>query len=123
MVRKVGFEDERPDKGVADRVLDQHRAKARARKAAEARERAEATERRKGSTPANGRSTFGRVFGILFLTVWLTLWTGGIVMVAFIVLSGDVHAGPLVFMLIWEVIAIFAWFAAVRSLIRMFRGQ
>lgn len=120
MVRKVGFEDGSSRKSVADRVLDEHRAKARARRAAEAEAKAEARNRPASATTGGG---VARGFKIVFLLVWLTLWTGGVLMVAFVILSGEVHAGPLIFMLIWEAFAIFAWVAVVRSLLRLVRGQ
>ncbi|MEM7440410.1 MAG: hypothetical protein AAF393_12485 [Pseudomonadota bacterium] len=108
MVRRVGFDNGAPKKGVADKVLDDFRAKSRAEKAAEAAEAKAKAERPRRQW-----------FPIIFLTFWLTGWTGGIFLVIGIITSGQGDGG----LFAWLSFAILGWVVAVFVLIKLIRNK
>ena len=101
MARKVGFDTGQDRKGIADRVLDDHRAKAR-----EKREVEQARVAARKSRPW---------FAIIFLFVWLCGWTVGIVFVGFVIIGGD--AEP--FLFVWEALAIAGWLVAFGVFVKL----
>lgn len=112
MVRKVGFDTGEDRKSVADRVLDEHRAKARAKDAVA--KQAEMEElAREAARPKR------QWFPIIFLTVWLTGWSGAIYAVISVILSGERDGG----LYLWLGFAIIGWLMAVFFLVMLIRNK
>ncbi|MCP5072274.1 MAG: hypothetical protein GY947_03140 [Rhodobacteraceae bacterium] len=114
MVRRIGFEDKKsdsPEKSTADRYLDEFRAKGR-KQVEEAAARAA-----KSRTKTGGRKRQWVV--IVFLSVWLILWTGGIIAAAAAFFQGQDQG----FLAIWITFATLGWFFAVFMLRRLLRGR
>lgn len=117
MTRKVGFETGETRKGVADRVLDQYRAKARAKRAAE---QATGDRDARDNAPGGGDARPKRQWvPILFLTLWLTAWSGGILLALSLILRGG--AEP--FLYIWISAAVIGWIIAFGILVRLIRAR
>ena len=106
MARRVGFGD-KPERGksTADAYLDEFRAKGRQKRAAKTATHAARPKR--------------HWFVIVFLGIWLALWTFGIVMAGILVLSGEKDS----FLLIWLLFASIGWIAVVLVLRRLIRGK
>lgn len=105
MARKVGFEkpDTEPAKSIADRYLDEFRAKAKSE-----------TARPPAPKPKRRRNWIL----ILFMSIWITAWTFAILMAIGMLFSG----GPVVFMVVWLTLACIGWIVALVILIRNIRG-
>ncbi|MEM9319736.1 MAG: hypothetical protein AAGA70_12130 [Pseudomonadota bacterium] len=65
--------------------------------------------------------TLGRIFSVIFTLIWLTGWSFGIFVAAREILS-EPNGGQL-FLIMWLIAAIIAWFSAVRFLIRHLFGK
>jgi hypothetical protein len=68
------------------------------------------------------QSLGARIFGVLFLGVWLIGWTGGIGFATFALFSSDTGFSK-VFLFIWLSAAVIGWWFAVRTLIRLLKGK
>ena len=107
MVRKVGFgQTEKKSKpSVADRYVEEFRAKSRHQKTNEAAA---------AKTPL-----MARIAIVTFLLIWLTGWTAGVITVAVILISDGFD----IFLIIWEILAIGGWIIAVFALIQTIKGK
>lgn len=104
MVRRIGFG--RKKKSAADQHMDRFRAETRADEKKD--EVAQKTKRR--GWPI-----------IIFLCFWLVLWSGAVLAVAGILLSGS--SDEPYFLAIWEFFAIAGWFMAVKALVKEIRAM
>ena len=109
MVRKVRFsrEDTEPKKSIADSYLDEFRKKHN-------HELSTNTQ----PSPKAAKVKHNWVV-IIFLLIWLTFWSIGILTVISIVAGGN----PEPFLLIWLTAAIFGWIVVVAILKRMLKGK
>lgn len=112
MVRKVGFDTGKTRKGVADRVLDEHRARARAKRDAEAAAAQKATDAR----AARPRRKWGTIF---FLSLWLAGWSVGVLFVGLLILAGEADT----FLYVWEFFALIGWVVVVLILVKLIRNR
>ena len=108
MVRKVGFEQEKPKakKSIADSYLDEFRARSAQKRRAEA-----------PVAPSRHRVRRNWVL-IVFLSVWLMFWSFGILTVSAIIASG----GAPLFLFIWLIAALVGWFVVFVILRRQIKG-
>lgn len=102
MARRVGFGTPKAKRSVADEYADRFRKRAHDQKA----------------TPKLRIKR--QWFPIVFLCVWLVLWTAGILFVIGVLFGGS---GADTFLLIWLAFAVFGWFGAVKALITLFKGE
>ncbi len=107
MVRRVGFVDkldEGQKKSTADQYLDEFRAK------------------KQNKHPADDAATATKPkrqwVAIIFLAVWLVLWTVGMMMVGLQILNGAEDG----FLVVWLLGASIGWLFAVYMLVRLWRG-
>lgn len=98
MTRKGDIPSGNRKGGVADRVLDQFRAKTRARRKAEADDAARHAARPKRQW-----------IPIVFISIWLVLWSTGMALVGLIILSGEGEPG----LWLWWCFALVGWVIAV----------
>ena len=124
MVRRIGFQEDQdnPEKGVADRVLDDFRAKAQAERNAEAAEKAE-RQAEMAEAGAKAVSIATRLARIIFPLVWLAFWTVGCVFAGTMIFAVDTPAAARVFLVVWEIAALTGWFLVARGILRELRGQ
>lgn len=112
MARKVGFDTPKKRQTVADRVMDEHRARARAKRDA-------AQEAAAPDVPEPAARPRRRWGTILFLSIWLSLWSVGVFFVGLIILSGEGEP----FLLVWEAFALIGWVAVVSILVKLIRNR
>ncbi|MCP5076402.1 MAG: hypothetical protein GY947_24315 [Rhodobacteraceae bacterium] len=114
MVRRIGFSEDKVDKtrkSTADRYLDEFRAKGR-KQAAEVTKKAARVQ----TKPTERKRQW---VAIVFLFIWLLLWTGGIIAAAGAFLQGEDRG----FLAIWIAFATLGWFFAVFMLKKLLRGK
>ena len=109
MTRKIGFEKSAAEKktSIADRYLDTFRQRHKSDQSRDTK-----PNKVKPKTKRNW-------FQILFLMVWLALWSSGILFVVAILLAGGFQP----FLLIWLAAALFGWFFAAKSLRKLIKGE
>lgn len=107
MARKIGFS--RPDteakNSIADSYLDEFRQ----------RHNHDLKPDPYGAPPKRKRNWFV----ILFLLLWLTGWSGGMLLVTGIILSGEAD----LFLLVWLAAASVGWIFAVYVLVQQIKGK
>ena len=108
MVRKVRFsrEDTEPKKSIADSYLDEFRKKHNHELSTNTQPSPKATKVKRNWVV------------IIFLLIWLTFWSIGVLTVISIVAGGN----PEPFLLIWLTAAIFGWIVVVAILTKSKRG-
>ena len=113
MARRIGSDGARDKRipSIADQHLDSFRAKARAKKKAKAAAKA--------ATSAKIRDLTFRIPRIIFLLVWLLGWSAGVLFVAVMMFTGKGN----LFLVVWEIFAVFGWYAGFRALINTIKGK
>lgn len=109
MARKVGFDtpDTEPKRSIADSYLDEFRAKA-----------TNSRTRAATAAPAPRQKVQRNWFVLIFMIVWITFWSFGILMAIGMLLAG----GPVAFMLIWLGAACVGWVVALGVIIKQIKG-
>jgi hypothetical protein len=109
MARKIGFgrPDTEPKKSIADSYLDEFRQKHN-------HELSRNTQR----TPKAPKVRRNWVV-IIFMTVWLTFWSIGILTVIGVIAGGN----PEPFLLVWLTAAIAGWIVAAAVLRKQIKGK
>lgn len=105
MARKVGFDtpDTEQKKSIADSYLDEFRAK---------------SARTKTPAPAPRQRVQRNWFVLIFMVIWITFWSFGILMAIGMLLSG----GPVAFMALWLAAACVGWIVALGVIIKQIKG-
>lgn len=104
-------EPAKPKGSTADRHLDRFRAKARAQKQANAT--------KKAKTTARVSDLSRRVPIIIFLVIWVIIWSSGILYVALLLIGGQGN----LFLGFLEGLALIGWYKGLRGLINAIKGK
>ncbi len=109
MARKVGFDrpDTEPKKSIADSYLDEFRKKHNHDLSPNTQPMPKAPKRKR------------EWVSIIFMMVWISGWSIGILFALGVLMSGTADA----FLLIWLAFAILGWFVAVFVLTALLRGR
>ena len=110
MVRRIGFGNSELPEDISEKPDDSSAQSTYARLKASPK-----------ATP-QFQSLGARIFGVLFLGVWLIGWTAGIGFAAFALFNSDSGFSK-VFLFIWLSAAIIGWWFAFRTLIRLLKGK